>query len=104
MTKSFKEYITEMPHLIVGSDVIDLELEVRSNLTPKAFLQFFKDLFAGKSIPSKHQSELIQVNRANSAALAQDLLSNSFLQLFTKKHYGSKTLTDLNTLLRQYAR
>lgn len=91
-----------MPHFIVGSDIIDLELEVKSNLTPAEFLSFFKNLFAGKNLHSKHKSEVISLSAANRKQFAQELLDNSFLHLFTKKYYGSNTLTDLIKLLKKY--
>ena len=103
MTKSFKDYITEMPHLIVGSDVIDLELEVRSNQSPKEFLQFFKDLFKGKRIPSKIPSQSIQLASSNRKAFALELLNNEYLQMFTSNYYGSTITKQLNDLLYDYA-
>jgi hypothetical protein len=103
--KTFKEFsdLDEMPHLVIGSDYIDLELEVRSTLSDKEYIQFFKDLFSGKKIPSKVSGELIQVSKNNRKAFAKELLKNSFISIFTKKYY-SDIHNELMNMLKFYSK
>ena len=99
---SFRGYITEMPHLQVGDDILDLELEVHANMKPEEYLDYYRDILEGKQVESKVPGQVFQIHKRNLRQAASELLDNSMLFLFTRKHYGKKVERQLENLIKEY--
>lgn len=108
--KSFKEYqptermILEMPHIpLKGADAIDLELEVHSNMKPKEYIQYWKDLVKGKEIPSKNPGYTQKLPKRARSEFADAILNQwNYARLFTTKHYGEKVWSEIEKILKKY--
>jgi hypothetical protein len=102
---TFKKFIKEslileMPHIVLGDKVVDLELEVHSKMKPKDFIQYIDDWVNGKPIQSKTPGFSMQVNANSIKEFAKKVLSQSYLKNFTILHYGEDTWTSVENLLR----
>jgi hypothetical protein len=94
--------ILEMPHMVIGQDILDLELEVHSNMNPKEYIQYFKDLLDGKKVKSKDPGTHFQISTQNAPQAAREILDNNIVMMFTDKNYGRKVKNQLQKLLKSY--
>ena len=92
--------ILEMPHIMLGDKVVDLELEVHSKMTPKDFIQYIDDWVNGKPIQSKTPGFKMQVNMNSVKEFAKKVLAQPYLKNFTVMHYGDSVWKSIEELLQ----
>lgn len=102
---TFKEFIKEslileMPHIMLGDKVVDLELEVHSKMKPKDFIQYIDDWVNGRPIQSKTPGFSMQINANSVKEFAKKVLGQSYLKNFTTMHYGEDVWASVENLLR----
>jgi hypothetical protein len=102
---TFEEFIEEslileMPHLKIGDQFFDLELEVHAKMKPKDFIQYIDDWVNGKPIQSKTPGFSMQVNANSVKEFAKKVLAQPYLKNFTAMHYGEDTWAAVEKLLR----
>lgn len=98
-----ESYLIEMPHIDTDDELVDLELEIYSNMNRKDYLDHFVKLLKGERIPSKNSGTVFQIDPSHAKQVAKELLNNQYLFLFTEKHYGKKIKRQLEKLLKSYA-
>jgi|PlaIllAssembly_1097288.scaffolds.fasta_scaffold00001_109 hypothetical protein len=103
--RNFNEFINEslileMPHIMLGDKVVDLELEVHAKMKPKDFVQYIDDWVNGKPIQSKTPGFSMKVNADSVKEFAKKVLSQPYLKNFTIMHYGEDTWASVENLLR----
>lgn len=105
--KTFEEFtrlnetiILEMPHILLGDKVVDLELEVHAKMKPNEFVQYIKDWIDGKPIPSKTPGFSMQINAGSVKEFSRKVLSQPFLKNFVLAHYGEDTWDEVEGILR----
>lgn len=102
---TFEEFIKEslileMPHIMLGDKVVDLELEVHAKMTPEAFVKYIEDWVTGKPIQSKTPGFSMQVNANSIKEFAKKVLGQSYLKNFTVMHYGDSVWKSIEELLQ----
>jgi len=102
---TFEEFINEtlileMPHIMLGDKVVDLELEVHSKMKPKEFIQYIDDWVNGKPIQSKTPGFSMQVNANSVKEFAKKVLGQPYLKNFTVMHYGDSVWKSIEELLQ----
>ena len=103
--KTFSEFmcesfLLEMPHIKVGGDVIDLELEVHNKMKSGDFLAYIKQWLNGDIIQSKSPGFEMHVNKNSISDFAKKLNNNYFFKVFVIKNYGQDIWDELVILLQ----
>lgn len=102
---TFEEFINEtlileMPHIMIGDKVVDLELEVHAKMKPEDFIQYIDDWVNGKPIQSKTPGFSMQVNANSIKEFAKKVLGQPYLKNFTVMHYGDSVWKSIEELLK----
>lgn len=102
---TFEEFINEtlileMPHIMLGDKVVDLELEVHSKMKPEEFVQYINDWVSGKPIQSKTPGFSMKINANSVREFAKKVLAQPYLKNFTMMHYGEDIWASVEKLLR----
>ena len=102
--KTFSEFmcesfLLEMPHIKVGNDVVDLELEVHSKMKNDDFLKYIRQWLNGDTIQSKSPGFEMHVNKNAISDVAKKLSNNYFFKTFVIKNYGIDVWSDVLKLL-----
>lgn len=90
----------EMPHIALGDKVVDLELEVKSKLSKKELIQYFKDWISGKPMKSKTPGFIQKLDKENIPLFIKELLKKPFLKNFVEFHYDPDTWNELEKMLK----
>lgn len=94
-----ESFLLEMPHIKVGDDIIDLELEVHNKMKPTDFLDYIKRWLNGDIIASKSPNFEMHVNKNAISDFAKKLSNNYFFKMFVIKNYGIDIWDDILVLL-----
>lgn len=102
---TFEEFINEtliieMPHIMLGDKVVDLELEVHAKMKPEEFVQYINDWISGKPIQSKTPGFSMQINANSVKEFVKKVLGQPYLKNFTVMHYGDSVWKSIEDLLR----
>lgn len=91
-----------MPHVQLdgGNKVIDLELEIKSKLTPDQMIKYFEDWVSGKSMPSKNPKYIQSLPKEFVPEFVKSLLAKPFLKNFIEFHYDTETWDKIEKILR----
>lgn len=100
-----KKLLIEMPHIMLDTgEVIDLELEVHSNMSEKEYLQYFRDWLSGKKMKSKRPGFEQSLSRKGVKDFVDYVINNTpYIREFTKKYYGRSTWKKLVSILMKYS-
>lgn len=97
---STQTLMLEMPHILVGGNVVDLELELHATMKPKDFIQYIQDWVDGKPTSAKHSGFNMVINSNSVKEFAKKVLAQSFLKNFTLHHYDEDTWGQIETILQ----
>ena len=102
---TFEEFINEtlileMPHIMIGDKVVDLELEVHAKMKPEEFVQYINDWVSSKPIQSKTPGFSMKINADSVKEFAKKVLGQPYLKNFTIMHYGDSVWKSIEELLK----
>lgn len=83
-----------------GNKAIDLELEIKSKLTPEQMVKYFEDWIAGKNMLSKNPKHIQSLPKEFAPEFAKSLLAKPFLKNFIESNYDQVTWDKIEKVLR----
>jgi hypothetical protein len=95
-----------MPHVMLdgGKKAVDLELEIKTKLTPDQMVKYFEDWISGKAIPSKNPKHIQTLPKEFLPEFAKSLLAKPFLKNFIEFHYNTETWAKIEKILHSVMR
>lgn len=92
-------FLIELPHIKIGDQAVDLELEVHSEMDPYDYVDYIEDWIYSKPISSKTRGLVMRVDPEEVEDFIKKLLQNEFFEKFTRKYYGPPIWNIIQTML-----
>ena len=92
-------FLIELPHISLGDQAVDLELEVHSSMDPYDYVDYIEDWIYSRPIQSKTRGLIMRVDPDQVEGFVKKLLQNEFFEKFTRKYYGPPTWERIQEML-----